>query len=67
MNKNPSTENFWSWMSIFEPWYSLALMSRILIVDWDIHHGQATQHHFENDPQFAFLCYNPFVQYNVHL
>lgn len=26
-------------------------LSRILIVDWDVHHGQATQQMFYNDPR----------------
>lgn len=32
------------------------LASKILIVDWDIHHGQATQQMFYNDPR----CVNTF-------
>lgn len=24
---------------------------RILIVDWDVHHGNGTQHMFEDDPR----------------
>lgn len=27
------------------------LASKILIVDWDVHHGQATQQMFYNDPR----------------
>ena len=26
-------------------------ISKILIVDWDVHHGQATQQMFYNDPR----------------
>lgn len=29
------------------------LASKILIVDWDIHHGQATQQMFYNDPRYV--------------
>ena len=25
---------------------------RVLIVDWDIHHGNGTQHLFESDPRY---------------
>ncbi|XP_042525135.1 histone deacetylase 6 isoform X3 [Dipodomys spectabilis] len=28
---------------------------RILIVDWDIHHGNGTQHIFENDPSVLYM------------
>jgi len=30
-------------------------INRILIVDWDIHHGQATQQMFYDDPRFHFI------------
>jgi len=30
------------------------LANRILIVDWDVHHGQATQQMFYNDPRYLF-------------
>ncbi len=30
-------------------------LERILLVDWDVHHGNGTQHVFENDPRFAFF------------
>lgn len=29
-------------------------LSRILIIDWDVHHGQATQQMFYDDPRLAF-------------
>ncbi len=28
---------------------------RILILDWDVHHGNGTQHLFESDPQVCFI------------
>ncbi|RLU20621.1 hypothetical protein DMN91_007234 [Ooceraea biroi] len=31
------------------------LASRILIVDWDVHHGQATQQMFYNDPRVVYF------------
>lgn len=30
-------------------------LSRILIVDWDVHHGQATQQMFYDDPRYVFV------------
>ncbi|MCP4721776.1 MAG: histone deacetylase [Desulfobacteraceae bacterium] len=30
-------------------------LSRILIIDWDIHHGNGTQHAFEKDPSVLFF------------
>lgn len=30
-------------------------LKRILILDWDIHHGNGTQHQFENDPRVLYL------------
>jgi acetoin utilization deacetylase AcuC-like enzyme len=30
-------------------------LTRIAILDWDVHHGNGTQHHFEADPGI-FLC-----------
>jgi len=29
-------------------------VQRVLIVDWDIHHGNGTQHLFESDPRYGF-------------
>uniref|UniRef100_A0AAG5DL14 Protein deacetylase HDAC6 n=1 Tax=Anopheles atroparvus TaxID=41427 RepID=A0AAG5DL14_ANOAO len=30
-------------------------LKRVLIVDWDVHHGNGTQHIFENDPRVLYL------------
>ncbi|HDR14187.1 MAG TPA: histone deacetylase [Desulfobacteraceae bacterium] len=30
-------------------------LERVLIVDWDLHHGNGTQHCFENDPTVLFF------------
>lgn len=30
-------------------------LKRVLIVDWDVHHGQGTQHIFENDPNVLYI------------
>jgi acetoin utilization deacetylase AcuC-like enzyme len=40
-------------------------MERVLIVDWDVHHGNATQHMFEADPEVFFISLHehPDVQY----
>ena len=29
--------------------------TRVLVVDWDVHHGQATQHMFYNDPSVLYF------------
>ncbi|XP_026287181.1 histone deacetylase 6 isoform X1 [Frankliniella occidentalis] len=30
-------------------------LSRILLVDWDVHHGNGTQHIFESDPRVLYI------------
>jgi len=30
-------------------------LARILVVDWDVHHGNGTQHIFEEDPRVLFI------------
>jgi len=30
-------------------------LQRVLIVDWDVHHGNGTQHSFEDDPSILFF------------
>ena len=30
-------------------------VKRVLIVDWDVHHGNGTQHSFEDDPSILFF------------
>ena len=30
-------------------------LSRVLILDWDVHHGNGTQHSFEEDPRVLFI------------
>ena len=30
-------------------------LQRVLILDWDVHHGNATQHTFEEDPRLLFI------------
>ncbi|KAB7495237.1 Histone deacetylase 6 [Armadillidium nasatum] len=35
--------------------YALTRVKRILIVDWDIHHGQGTQRMFYNDPRVLYV------------
>ncbi|XP_011060055.1 PREDICTED: histone deacetylase 6 isoform X4 [Acromyrmex echinatior] len=34
---------------------NFSLANRILIVDWDVHHGQATQQMFYNDPRVVYF------------
>ena len=33
--------------------WSVSVAIRVLIVDWDIHHGNGTQHLFESDPRYV--------------
>ncbi|KAI8925081.1 hypothetical protein BC831DRAFT_281757 [Entophlyctis helioformis] len=35
-------------------------VQRIMIVDWDIHHGNGTQKHFYNDPNVLFVSIHRF-------
>eukprot|EP01126_Amoeba_proteus_P061163 TRINITY_DN8175_c0_g1_i3.p1 TRINITY_DN8175_c0_g1~~TRINITY_DN8175_c0_g1_i3.p1 ORF type:complete len:146 (-),score=27.93 TRINITY_DN8175_c0_g1_i3:307-744(-) len=30
-------------------------LKRVLVLDWDVHHGNGTQHLFEKDPDVAYL------------
>lgn len=32
-------------------------VERVLIVDWDLHHGQGIQKAFYDDPRYNFLTY----------
>ena len=38
-------------------------LSRILIVDWDVHHGNGTQHTFYDDPSVLFFSTHQFPLY----
>lgn len=38
-------------------------LERILIVDWDLHHGNGTQHMFENDPGVMFVSTHQYPFY----
>ena len=38
-------------------------LKRVLIVDWDVHHGNATQHSFEDDPSILFFSTHQFPHY----
>lgn len=38
-------------------------LRRILIVDWDVHHGNGTQHSFETDPSILFFSVHQFPHY----
>jgi len=33
-------------------------IERVLILDWDVHHGNGTQHSFENDPSVFFCSFH---------
>ena len=38
-------------------------LQRILIVDWDVHHGNGTQHTFYDDPSVLFFSTHQFPHY----
>jgi len=38
-------------------------VERILILDWDVHHGNGTQHSFEDDPTVLYVSTHEFPQY----
>jgi acetoin utilization deacetylase AcuC-like enzyme len=38
-------------------------LKRILIVDWDVHHGNGTQHAFEDDPSVLFFSTHQYPFY----
>lgn len=38
-------------------------VQRVLIVDWDVHHGNGTQHSFEADPSILFFSTHQYPHY----
>jgi acetoin utilization deacetylase AcuC-like enzyme len=38
-------------------------VERIMIVDWDVHHGNGTQHFFEDDPTVLYISTHQFPFY----
>jgi acetoin utilization deacetylase AcuC-like enzyme len=38
-------------------------LKRVLLVDWDVHHGNGTQHSFEDDPTVLFFSTHQFPHY----
>ena len=38
-------------------------LKRILIIDWDVHHGNGTQHIFEEDPSVFFFSVHQYPYY----
>ncbi|HEU4427598.1 MAG TPA: histone deacetylase, partial [Myxococcota bacterium] len=38
-------------------------VGKILIVDWDVHHGNGTQHSFEDDPSVLYFSTHQFPHY----
>ena len=41
-------------------------LTRVLIVDWDVHHGNGTQHRFEEDPSVLFFQYTSVPALSRH-
>jgi acetoin utilization deacetylase AcuC-like enzyme len=38
-------------------------LTRVMVVDWDLHHGNGTQHIFERDPSVFFFSSHQFPHY----
>lgn len=38
-------------------------LTRVLIVDWDVHHGNGTQHSFADDPSILFFSTHQYPHY----
>jgi len=38
-------------------------LEKILILDWDVHHGNGTQHSFEHDPSILYVSMHQFPHY----
>ncbi len=38
-------------------------LGRILVIDWDLHHGNGTQHSFENDPSILYFSTHQYPFY----
>ena len=38
-------------------------LSRLLIIDWDLHHGNGTQHSFEEDPSILYFSVHQYPYY----
>lgn len=38
-------------------------LGRVLILDWDLHHGNGTQHSFENDPSILYVSTHQYPYY----
>lgn len=38
-------------------------LKRVLVVDWDLHHGNGTQHSFENDPSVLYFSTHQYPYY----
>ena len=59
------------WASVFSTmWRSprdmcrnVTACSEFLIVDWDVHHGNGTQHSFERDPSVLFFSTHQYPHY----
>ena len=38
-------------------------LNKVLIADWDLHHGNSTQHSFENDPSILYFSTHQYPYY----
>jgi acetoin utilization deacetylase AcuC-like enzyme len=42
---------------------AIAAVERVMVLDWDVHHGNGTQHLFESDPSVLYLSTHQFPFY----
>ncbi|NIR38634.1 MAG: histone deacetylase, partial [Actinobacteria bacterium] len=38
-------------------------VEKVLILDWDVHHGNGTQHSFEEDPSVMYVSLHQYPYY----
>jgi acetoin utilization deacetylase AcuC-like enzyme len=38
-------------------------LRRVMVIDWDVHHGNGTQHAFENDPSVLFFSLHQYPHF----
>ena len=38
-------------------------LEKIVILDWDVHHGNGTQHSFESDPSIFYISLHQYPHY----
>lgn len=54
---------FFNNVAIAAAWLRARGLDRIAIVDWDLHHGNGTQHLFESDPSVLYVSTHQYPYY----